>query len=211
LIKKNEKTIKINENSTNKNENSVKQLKNNENALKNNENTVKENAIKSNETLLKKIDLLKNNEHSIKKIENSIKNNETPKTSIKTLNSSIKPNENLENSNKTPNQTTHRLKKSEKMASIIAFSNENKPIEKKSSNKVSELNNFLNNIKDLNDFDTESPTINKNLLHDKCKSTGLLHLEYAEKQKKKNHRLFSISILEKVEELSKMDQFMQKE
>jgi len=157
-----------------------------------------------------------NNEKNktLKANENIENSNKTPNDVHKMSNSTLKPTENLENTNKTPsNPTGSRLKKSEKVTHIVPLSNENRPsLEKKTSNNaMTNLNTFLNNIKD---FNTDSPGLNKNLLHDKSKknvSPSVLQLENPEKQKKKNQRLFSISILEKVEELSKMEQVVPKE
>lgn len=126
-----------------------------------------------------------------------------------TQNNTPKPNQNIENIQKTPNLNqvvVSRLKKSEKLTNILPLQNEAKQsIEKKTSGAVPNINNFLNNI---HEFSTESPKLNKNLLHEKNRknfNVNNIQLENIEKQKKKNQRIFSISILEKVEELSKVD------
>lgn len=118
----------------------------------------------------------------------------------------MKSNENAELINKTPQQLSGpRLKKSEKMLIIPPFPNETKGL------ALPNLNNILNNV---NEFNAESPKLNKHLLHEKNKKNlnlNNIQLENFEKQKKKNQRIFSISILEKVEELSKGENLIQKE
>lgn len=126
--------------------------------------------------------------------------------------SNLKNNENNDSSVKTP---ASRLKKSERKSAIQPFSS----YEKKSSNEKristpsTNLNDILNKIQVFNtNLNSDSPPgSNKQLLHEKIKKNANLLLDAPEIQKKKNKRIFSISILEKVEELSKMDNLMQKE
>lgn len=156
-------------------------------------------------------------------MQNSVtKNTENHENLVKTPNEShklsLKSNENAENINKLQNNNTaggSRLKKSEKVANLsndIKVDNKLLSIDKKniSHNPVQNLNNFLN----IKDFNCDSPGLNKNLLHEKNKKNSpgvIMPLENTEIHKKKSQRLFSISILEKVEELSKMEHVVPKE
>lgn len=137
------------------------------------------------------------------------------KTPIESHKLSLKSNENAENINKIQNIATggaSRLRKSEKVANLSNdVKVENKlSIDKKNTshnNPAQNLNNFLN----IKDFNCDSPGLNKNLLHEKNKKTSPMPLENPELHKKKSQRLFSISILEKVEELSKLEHVVPKE
>ena len=156
--------------------------------------------------------------HSINKpqnIQNSVtKNIENHENLVKTPNEShrlsLKSNDNAENINKLLNNNGSRLKKSEKVSNLSNdIKVENKlSIDKKNinHNPAQNLNNFLN----IKDFNCDSPGLNKNLLHEKNKKNSPA-LENPEIHKKKSQRLFSISILEKVEELSKMEHVVPKE
>ena len=152
-------------------------------------------------------------------IQNSVtKNTENHENAVKSPNEShklsLKSNENAENINKLQNNASlggSRLKKSEKVSNLSNdIKVENKlSIDKKNHNPAQNLNNFLN----IKDFNCDSPGLNKNLLHEKNKknSPGVMPLEATEIHKKKSQRLFSISILEKVEEFSKMEHVVPKE
>lgn len=104
-------------------------------------------------------------------------------------------------------EPSSRLKKTEKMPNIIPLAEKQPSGERKSSGTGNppSMSNLLSSI---TEFNTESPALKKNLLHEKAHKPMNpinVQLENPENLKKKNQRLFSISILEKVEELSKKE------